>query len=228
MKGYSRSIVIVFYAVMLTSANACGLPVDAAASEGLRVRWVMAGMPADAASPQPIRISPETTLRTGDKIKMYLEAVNECFFYLFHHGPEGRLRLVYPDALPAKMLASGTRLTVPRGDQWFELDENTGTETFYVLVSPAPLRSVETLYASYRQHTAENGDAVARLIAVIERLRHKQRPLTSKAERPVSIGGTFRGSPAPEAGTTERHLDLLAEDIATANVFCRTYTIEHR
>ena len=123
---------------MLTSANACGLPVDAAASEGLRVRWVMAGMPADAASPQLIRISPETTLRTGDKIKMYLKAVNECFFYLFHHGPEGRLRLVYPDALPAKMLASGTRLTVPRGDQWFELDENTGTETFYVLVSPAP------------------------------------------------------------------------------------------
>ena len=187
----------------------------------------MAGIEKDADPARPISISPEATLRTGDKIKMYLKAVHKCFFYLFYHNPEGQLQLIYPGSLPSEGLVSGTQLTVPQGDQWFELDEQTGTETFHVLVSPTPLRSIETLYEDYRQRASDNGYPAARIISAIERLRIQQRPLTSKAERPLSIGGTIRGAADKGAETTENRLDRLAENIATANVFCRTYTIEH-
>jgi hypothetical protein len=198
-----------------------------AASDALEIRWVMAGIEKDTDPSHPVSIPQETTLRTGDKIKMYLKAVNKCFFYLFYQNPEGQLRLIYPDSLPSEGLVSGTQLTVPQGDQWFELDEQTGTETFHVLVSPTPLRSIETLYENYRQHASENSYPAARIITAIERLRTQQRPLTSKAERPLSIGGTIRGSSKTGAETTGNRLDHLAEDIATASVFCRTYTIEH-
>ena len=79
------------------------------------------------------------------------------FLLSFHHNPDGQLRLIYPDSFPSNGLASGTQLTVPPGDQWFEFDEQTGTETFHVLVSPTPLRSIETLYEDYRQQASEVG-----------------------------------------------------------------------
>jgi hypothetical protein len=227
MKVFSTSMLFVSVGAVLLAATAFKTFAAEPASDVLEVRWVMAGIEKDADPARPISISPEATLRTGDKIKMYLKAAHKCFFYLFYHNPDGQLRLIYPDSLPSEGLASGTQLTVPQGDQWFELDEQTGTETFHVLVSPTPLRSIETLYENYMQHAPENGYPAARIITAIERLRTQQRPLTSKAERPLSIGGTIRGSSKTGAETTGNRLDHLAEDIATASVFCRTYTIEH-
>lgn len=227
MKVLSTSMLFVSVAAALLAATAFTTLAEEPASDVLEVRWVMAGIEKDADPARPISISPEATLRTGDKIKMYLKAVHKCFFYLFYHNPEGQLQLIYPDSLPSEGLVSGTQLTVPQGDQWFELDEQTGTETFHVLVSPTPLRSIETLYEDYRQRASDNGYPAARIISAIERLRIQQRPLTSKAERPLSIGGTIRGAADKGAETTENRLDRLAENIATANVFCRTYTIEH-
>jgi hypothetical protein len=227
MKVFSTPMLLVLVATVLMAATTFTTLADEATSDVIEVRWVMAGIAKDADPSHPISIPPETTLRTGDKIKMYLKAVNKCFFYLFYQTPEGQLRLIYPNSFPSKELVSGTQLTVPQGDQWFELDEQTGTETFHVLVSPTPLRSIETLYEDYRQHASENNYPAARIITAIERLRNQQRPLTSKAERPLSIGGTIRGPSKTGAETTEGRLDHLAEDITTANVFCRTYTIEH-
>ena len=227
MKVLSTPMLFVSVTAALLAATAFTTLAEEPASDVLEVRWVMAGIEKDADPAHPISISPEATLRTGDKIKMYLKAVHKCFFYLFYHNPEGQLQLIYPDSLPSEGLVSGTQLTVPQGDQWFELDEQTGTETFHVLVSLTPLRSIETLYEDYRQHASENGYPAARIISAIERLRIQQRPLTSKAERPLSIGGTIRGAADKDAETTENRLDRLAENIATANVFCRTYTIEH-
>jgi len=222
MKRFPKMLRFVCLAAALFAAHAFTVSADEIA-----VRWVMAGIEKDADPSHPISISPDTTLRTGDKIKMYLKTVNECFFYLFYHNPEGQLQLIYPDSLPSKALASGTHLTVPLGDQWFELDDQTGMETFHVLVSPTRLRSIETLYEDYRQHASEKGSSAARVISAIERLRNQQRPLTSIAERPLSIGGTIRGASDKGTETTEKRLDHLAENIVTDNVFCRTYTIEH-
>lgn len=227
MKVLSRSMLFVYISAILLAATAFNTLAEEAPPDVLEVRWVMAGIEKDAEPASPISISPEATLRTGDKIKMYLKAVHRCFFYLFYHNPEGQLRLIYPDSLPSEGLASGTQLTVPQGDRWFELDEQTGTETFHVLVSPTPLHSIETLYEDYRKRASENGHSAARIIRAIERLRNQQRPLTSKAERPLSIGGTIRGASNTGVETMKDRLDRLAENITIANVFCRTYTIEH-
>ena len=196
-------------------------------SNAIDVRWVMAGIEKDADPSRPINVPSEANLRSGDKLKMYLKTRMPCYFYLFYQGPDGRLTMLYPVSLPTKELAGGARMTIPEGDQWFELDEQTGTETFHVLVSPTPLRSIETLYADYLKHGDENSTAQARLLSAIERLRLQQRPLTSKAERPLSIGGTIRGAAGEKAGSETKQLDRLAEDITSPNVFCRTYTIEH-
>jgi hypothetical protein len=226
MKILAMSVQLIGIAVALLAAAALTASAEEPSPEAIDVRWVMAGMAQDADPTRPINVPPEATLRTGDKLKMYLKTRNQCYFYLFYQGPDGRLTLLYPSSLPTEALAGGTRMTIPQGDQWFELDEQTGTETFHVLVSAKPLDSIETLYTDYLKRAGENG-AAARLLSAIERLRLQRRPLTSKAERPLSIGGTIRGAPDQGTGTSESRLDRLAEDITTANVFCRTYTIEH-
>ncbi len=228
MMAYSAPMRWIGLVVVLLIATTIKLHAEEQSSGIIDVRWVMAGMEKETDPAQPISIPPEANLRTGDKIKMYLKAYNKCYFYLFYQGPDGKLQLLYPVALPSGALEVGHRLTIPQGDKWFELDEQTGRETFHVLISSTPLRAIETLYTDYLQRQAQDGSALARLLSAIERLRLKQRPLTSKAERPLSIGGTVRGASDTNSGTTERRLDRLAEDITSANVFCRTYTIEHR
>ncbi len=227
MKGFSKMLRLGCLVAALLTAHAFAVSAQSPSTDQLVVRWVMAGVEKDADPSRPISISPAATLRTGDKIKMYLNAVNKCFFYLFYQNPEGQLQLIYPDSLPAEALASGTRLTVPPGDQWFELDDQTGMETFHVLVSPTPLTSIETLYEDYRQQASDNGDSAVRIVSAIERLHNQQRPLTSKAERPLPIGGTIRGAFDKDTEATEIHLEHLAENIVTSNFFCRTYKIEH-
>ena len=227
MRWFWKMLGMLCFAIVLLAGSVLTTHAQDSSSEDIAVRWVMAGIPKDADPSRPISVSPEARMASGDRIKMYLSTRRKCFFYLFHQGPEGVLRLLFPAALPSRGLPGGTRLTVPQGEQWFELDGQTGTETFHVLVSPAPLEAIETLYQDYVQHADRNGPSLTRLLSAFEQLRRQQRPLTSKAERPLSIGGTIRGASEPGAGATEVQMDRLAEDIATRNVFCRTYTIEH-
>ena len=119
IKSTNPAATFVSVAAALLAATAFTTLAEEPASDVLEVRWVMAGIEKDADPARPISISPEATLRTGDKIKMYLKAVQKCFFYLFYHNPEGQLQLIYPDSLPSEGLVSGTQLTVPQGDQWF-------------------------------------------------------------------------------------------------------------
>ena len=227
MKRVWITPITVWLAIALLAAFPWRAPADDASLDGIDVRWVMAGLTEQTGHDVPVRISPDARLKTGDKIKIYLKARQRCFFYLFHRGPDGRLQLLYPSSLPSEGLDGGSRLTVPNGEQWFELDAQTGTETFHVLVSSTRLRAIEALYQDYRRRADDDKDAGDLLLSAIRRLQAQQRPLTSKAERPLAIGGTIRGASDQQAGTLEQRLDHLAEDIAFETVFCRTYTIEH-
>jgi len=227
MKTFARSKFVAWMMAILLATPALTAIAEETSPEAIDVRWVMAGMARDADGSRPVTVPPKARLRTGDKLKMYLKTRHPCYFYLFHQGPDSRLTLLFPPSLPTKALNGGARMTIPAEGQWFELDEQTGTETFHVLVSATPLRSIETLYRDYQQQGSENDTAYMRLLAAIERLQLKQRPLTSKAERPISIGGTIRGAGDKDKASEESRLDHLAEDIAATNVFCRTYTIEH-
>jgi hypothetical protein len=232
MPATMRKILLVLWltwiaAGLMVSTGAIAFADESEVVDMIDFRWVMAGIEKDAAQFQLINVPPQAGLGSGDKLKMYLKTRSKCYFYLFHQDPDGRLTLLYPPSLPTNGLVNGTLIMIPEDDQWFELDEQIGTETFHVIVSSMPLRSIETLYAEYLEQMHWNASALTRLLSAIERLRRQQRPLTSKAERPLSIGGTIRGGMDKEPDTALKQMDRLAEDIAVTDTFCRTYTIEH-
>jgi hypothetical protein len=227
MEKMANPLRVLGLAAALLTVATVATPAQESAPDAIDIRWVMAGRETNGEPARYFNVPPKARLRTGDKLKMYFETRRRCFFYLFHQGPDGRVTLLYPPELPTEALAGGTRLTIPLGNQWFELDRQTGTESFYVLVSPTPLRTIEALYADYRKHGNDKGASASRLLSAIGRLRHQSRPLASSAERPLSIGGTIRGAPGKESMTTANRLEQLAEAISAPQVFCRTYTIEH-
>lgn len=227
MNAFLRALRLAGVVTILMVLLPASVQAEESSPDTIEFRWVLAGLESDADSLYLTSIPMKAALRTGDKIKMYLKTHRKCFFYLFHQASGGRMLLLFPSSLPSEAIESGTHLTVPQGDEWFQLDEQIGTETFHVLIAPAALRTIETLYEAHRQNAAGNGSSTVRLLLAIEQLRKHQRPLTSKAERPLAVGGTLRGGGGINTEPTVGQLDRLAEDISTSNVFCRTYTIEH-
>ena len=89
------------------------------------------------------------TLKSGDTFKVYFSTNEDCYTYIFIYDSQGRIQGLFPD--PKTGLANrirGTReYSVPPGGLWFELDENPGIETIYVLASYEPLKEIGKLFS---------------------------------------------------------------------------------
>jgi hypothetical protein len=91
-----------------------------------------------------VPVERDTLLKSGDKLKMFVELQRKCFVYLIYHSAQGNVRLLFP--YNVKMLRAGfkplKKYYIPQGDAWFELDEFVGTETYYLLASAQRLSSI--------------------------------------------------------------------------------------
>ena len=119
------------------------------------------------------------------------------------------------------------RYYIPQGEKWFELDEEVGIETFYLLASPHRLTELETLLEQYSSAAAEEERGFSELVlAEIRNIRKKHLTLTTLPERPVPVGGNLRGL-ADDNGPTDLDFNQIADEISTSEYYSRTFTIEH-
>lgn len=223
-----RSWRFVFILSVMLPATICESNAADQKSNLIDIRWSMVSLDRNTNPPKPKILPQDSTLKTGDRIKMYLKANNPCFFYLFYQGAEGGLHLLFPDKLPSSVIAGGNNLTLPSGDQWFELDNTTGIEIFHVIISSYPLETIETLYEDYILGKSNNKHLESRILSAILKLNDEKKTLSSKAEKPVAIGGTIRSANITGTDGIGKQLGRLAEHISTTKVFCRTYTIDHK
>jgi hypothetical protein len=216
--------------VLLLAAGLGGtLWLPPAGAQEISFRWAFGAV---QGSDQGRRLDPlatESTLTSGDRLKMMVELRQTCFVYVFYRGPAGDLHQLFPYEPNDKDYRVGLPYFIPQGNLWFELDEHTGRETFYLMGADRPLEELEALYRRYKATTAPDGAArlADAVIAEIERLKESHAPLTATAERPIILGGSIRGvGPGATEGATD--ITRLAEDITAQGFFLRTYRIEHR
>ena len=82
----------------------------------------------------------DTTLRTGDRFKLYVLPRSSCHLYLIYVGSSGEVMTLYPPPSAANTQTQPDEFDyVPAGTPWFTLDEQVGDETFYLLASIEPL-----------------------------------------------------------------------------------------
>jgi hypothetical protein len=181
------------------------------------------------ASRELIAVDRDRTLHTGDRLKFMIAHQTPCFIYLFHLSDANALTLLYPRQFESTAIVTDAPAFVPPDSLWFALDEETGTEKFYLLASRQRLEAIEKLYK--RLSAAEAGHdrqaIVASITEAIKDLRRRHLRNTGPVERPIRLGGGFRGIDE-DAPPRTADLSTIAVEIRAANFYSRTFTIDHR
>jgi len=170
------------------------------------------------------------SLVTGDQIKFFVKLERPCYLYLIYQSSQRELSVLYParfkhldgkDTRPVKQY-------IPEGTQWFELDEYSGKEKFFLLASSMRLLDLEALINQYESaDKAKKSGLADKITSEIRKLRKRHLTFKTYAEKPVTIIGNLRGAEQSESVHSKDIADYAVE-ISTTTFFSRTYTIDHQ
>ena len=193
-------------------------------------RWAFGAIIGPENDRRLVAITRDTTLTTGDRLKMLVELKKKCFVYLIYHSAQDEIHMLFPYRV--KQFTSDyetlKKYYIPQGEIWFELDKDVGRETFYLLASAQRLIGLEALLGKYKSAEAvKKRGLVKQILAEIRKLKKQHRRFTTPAERPVPIGGSVRGVTRDKA-IHFPDIDPIAAKVSTTNFYSRTFTIEHQ
>jgi hypothetical protein len=192
--------------------------------------WAFGGIVKGTQGLELISIARDATLKTGDRLKLLIELKKKCFVYVIYRSSQGKVALLFPYEVRqfADDYITGKKYFIPQGDRWFELDENKGEETFYLLASAQRLTELETLLEQYMSaEQSEKPTLGTQVLARIRMIKKQHHRLTTTAERPVPIGGCVRGLDKDNKASLP-DITTVAVRISADNFFSRTFTIDHR
>ena len=179
-----------------------------------------------------VSISHDTTLKSGEEIKMMVQLNKESFIYVLHYDSQGGIDLLFPYELSQFQSDDYTlqkNYYIRKGRTWMVLDKNPGKEVFFVIASverqlDLERKITECLTApddAKKQSLADN------VVTEIRNLRKQYTSFTALAEKPIPIGGNIRDI----KNTQEtRKIDVadIAIDIMAKNFYSKTITIDHQ
>lgn len=232
MKAIGRILLIIFITACMAVFFSSQIAVAAESSdekENVRIHWAFGALTGPESKRELISINKDTTLKTGDQFKMMVELKSTCFVYLIYHGSNNEIQLLFPNDLEQfnRNYHVAEKYFIPQKDLWFALDEHTGQETFYLLVSKTRLFELEHLLQQYQSSgSAKKPEAVLEVIEQIKKIRRQHQSFAAKAERPISIGGSVRG--VKEQKSSKQDVATLAVEISETEFYGRTFTIEHK
>lgn len=97
---------------------------------------------------QAIDIRDGATLRSNDNFKILVRASRECYLYVINFDSTGKANLLFPGMAGSNnKIGSSNDYQIPDGDNWMFLDNNTGTEAFYVIADVRPMSDLQGLVA---------------------------------------------------------------------------------
>jgi len=177
-----------------------------------------------------VSITRDTTLKSGEAIKLYVELTKECYVYLFHYGSKGELNLLFPYSTRQFQTdySTGKNYFIPKGRAWDTLDNNTGRETFFLVASAERLLDLEAKVGNYFAADNSKKDGIAAgIVSDIRDLRRKYTTFATIAEKPLTIGGNIRGSDRPDV-PRRPDVTTIATEISARNFYSKTITIDHQ
>lgn len=226
----SRSFTFLLVFLILLSLGADDRSMSARAQQqNVVFQWAFGAITGPAKARKFVTVTRDTILNTGDELKLAVELQTKCYVYLVHRNPQGEIAMLFP--YDSKQYAveydTGRSYYVPKGQAWFELDNNVGKETFHFLASDVRLMKLETLISSYiaadETDKPEFAEAVVREI-VAQRKAH--RSYAAAAERPATIGGGVRGD--DKNLKVKPDVAKSAIEVSAKKFYSKTITIDHK
>lgn len=193
-------------------------------------RWAIGGLVNTGQGRVLVPITRDTTLKTGDRLKMYLELRSKCHVYLIYLSSAREMSLLFPPDLPP----SGSDVFISKGHylpergQWFVLTEPPGEETFFLLASAKRLDALERLITDHRMAESEKRtELTEQILGEIRKVRERHLGFKVDPEAPSPILGQVRGLPSDADGAT-LDVESIAVGITARAFYGRAFTIEHR
>jgi hypothetical protein len=229
MYRYRQLRFIALFLILISIILSHSIAVAQAQESQLKIYWAFGALIGEQNQQQLISIGRKAVLHTGDRITIRFEPQTECFIYLFYYSSQAELAILFPTDPSGARIMPGIKYSIPANNQWFKLDDVTGIEKFYLIASVRRLEELEALYQKHSTVTqADDIQASTRAIfAEIKQLKRKHRTLTAAAERPVRLGGNFRGVQQDEQ-PGRPDISQIAVEISAADFFSRTFTIDHQ
>jgi len=191
--------------------------------------WAFGVMSKKGKNPEPVPITRDTALNSGDEMKMMVRLTKDCFVYVLYYDSEGAIHLLFPYEF--RQFETDYTLDknyyVPKGRMWMRLDQKTGKEKFFLLASSTRLLNLETKLGDYSSASPEQKQQRASdVVTEIREVRKSYASFATLAEKPLTIGGNIRG----DSLVVVRRPDVadIATGIEAKNFYSKTFTIDHQ
>jgi hypothetical protein len=188
-----------------TTKETAAIPKEPQISPGtVNFKWAFVGRIDPEGRNRVVNIADKTSkassrsFSAGDKLSLYVEPSENTYVYIYLLDSRKNLELIFPTGMDENTLesefTSGKGTYVPGKYEWFSLDENRGTETFYVLASTERLTRLERLTRNYINAEEEQRDVIRqRVLDEIEGVKRRLVALGSPTEKPLFTAGIIRG-----------------------------------
>lgn len=178
-----------------------------------------------------VSITKDTALKSGDEMKMYVELGKDCFVYLIYQNSIGEVSVLFPSNGFKQFTSDykvGRPYLIPKGRDWYRLDKNLGTETFYLLGSSERLIELEAMIGDYLSaDKSKKPDMAKNIIAEIRSVRKRFKNFATLAEKPITIGGNVRGI-GETVEVRRPDVTTIASQISANNFISKIISIEHQ
>jgi hypothetical protein len=193
MSSHAHGAALVVAAVVLL----LGIPAfrggaQSQAGATLALKWAFIGLE-KGGQKRVIDFATSPTVRAGDRLQVYIEALTSAHIYIFLYDSNKDLTLLYPENPRAPAAPGGEEggRILPGEDEWFAFDAAAGEEQFYLLASAKRLSRLEDLTAAWVKNQ-KSAEAKARVLEEIKAQRRLHSGLTAAVEKGVPMAGTFQ------------------------------------
>jgi len=217
--------------VLLLGITGFSYAQDAVPDGNVQYNWAFVARAGSGGHRSLGNVTRDTAMKSGDQFKMFVSLSKTAYVYVVHKSSNDAISLLFPygPEMFQKEYALDKNYYIPKGRDWFVLDKNTGTETFYVLASSERLTGLEKIIGEYAQaDSAKKLDVASRVINEIKETKKRFRTFVTLAERPISIAGNVRGGASKEIDPDRIDIATLATEISANNFFSKTITIDHK
>jgi CHAT domain-containing protein len=165
-----------------------------------------------------VLVNEGSVLRSRDNFQVHVEANRPAYVYILIYDSQGRATQLFPDPKidRPEFFEAGGKAVIPRRDLWYWLDDETGTETVYVLASEKPMTDIRGLLAKMMV-TDDNGkknasQEIKRQITIMQR----------------GVGGITQGQTVTYTLSDGKKIQKVTDVVTGTGSVVRAVSFQHR
>jgi hypothetical protein len=161
---------------------------------------------------------------------MMIQIREKCFVYVIHKDTQGNLTMLFPYSIKQfdTDYQTARKYYAPKEDGWFQLDDRTGIETFYLIASDQRLLDVEYTYQQYDSSgPSKKQELAGQMLSELDRVKEKQPASSAEVEILAGNEPHLRGFERA-TGADPTDVSRLAREISFETAYCETFEINHR